>query len=202
MASKCWCCVNPEEESFHHLFFRSYAAKKVWSYFLSCAGWIKVNADAASRGNPGRSSIGFVLKNEYGDVVYAYGKEIQEGTNTEAEAKVVGDALKYCIEQDYVLIDLHTDSVLLHNVISRKWAVPWSIAVYVEEIKELKARANVTVSHTHREGNRLANHLANYALDVGHIEYHYFGDLDIQGRRIVNNDKLQCPYLRIRVVRR
>lgn len=38
MASRCWCCVNPEEETFHHLFFRSYAANKVWQCFISRVG--------------------------------------------------------------------------------------------------------------------------------------------------------------------
>lgn len=38
MASKCWCCVNPMEETVQQLFFTSYAANRVWSYFLSDAG--------------------------------------------------------------------------------------------------------------------------------------------------------------------
>ncbi|XP_070010830.1 uncharacterized protein [Nicotiana sylvestris] len=38
MPSKCWCCVQPDEESFQHLFFRSETAKTTWKYFLSRAG--------------------------------------------------------------------------------------------------------------------------------------------------------------------
>ncbi|XP_070037046.1 uncharacterized protein [Nicotiana tomentosiformis] len=38
MASKCWCCTNPMEETRQHVFFTSYAAKTVWSYFLNHAG--------------------------------------------------------------------------------------------------------------------------------------------------------------------
>lgn len=57
------------------------------------------------------------------------------------------------------------------------------------------------VSHIMREGNCLADHLANYTLDKGDIEAHSFAELDVQGRRIVNSDKLQCPYLRIKVAR-
>lgn len=38
MASRCWCCANAREETMHHLFVTSYAAKKVWSYFLNNAG--------------------------------------------------------------------------------------------------------------------------------------------------------------------
>lgn len=48
----------------------------------------------------------------------------------------------------------------------------------MEEIRDLMSRGNVTVSHTFREGNRLADHMANYALDVGPVECHSFEDLD------------------------
>lgn len=46
------------------------------------------------------------------------------------------------------------------------------------------------------------DYLANYALDTGPIETHSFIDLDTQGRRIVNSDKLLCLYLRVKVDRR
>lgn len=164
-------------------------------------GWIKVNTDGAARGNPGRSLIGFVLRNEEGDVVYACGKEIPEGSNTVAEASAINEALKCCVENDYVLIDFHTDSMLLKNAITGEWKSPWAICVVVEKIKEMMARCNVTVKHTFREGNNLADHIANYALDIGPIEYNCLEDLDAQDRRLVNSDKMQCPYLRVRVAR-
>ncbi|XP_070031884.1 uncharacterized protein [Nicotiana tomentosiformis] len=144
-----------------------------------------------------RSSTGFVLRNKDGNVIYGYGKKIQEGTNIEAEEKAILEALRFCVEHNYLFIDLHADSMILKNVITRAWSVPWAITAYVEEIKYLMARSNVTVARTLREGNKLADPLANYALDIRRIECHSFGELDIQGRRLVNNDKMQCPYLRV-----
>lgn len=55
--------------------------KVVWE--LPYPGWIKVNTDGASRDNPDRSSIGFCLRDERGDIRYAYDEEIQKVTNTE-----------------------------------------------------------------------------------------------------------------------
>nr|XP_016467082.1 PREDICTED: uncharacterized protein LOC107789726 [Nicotiana tabacum] len=241
MASKCWCCADPLEETTQHLLFTSYVANKVWSITLGMLisstlqslikvrkpgisqvshrwpdmlkmmeqftpnlrytkvnwdfpeqGWVKVNTDGASRGNPGRSSIGFVLRNEEGDVLYACGKEIQEGTNSIAEAKAISEALKFCVQHDYVLIDLHTDSMVLQKVITGEWKPPWVLGSLVEEIMDLMKRANVKISHTLREGNKLADHIANYALDNGLLECYGFEDLDVQGRKLVNSDKLQC----------
>nr|XP_009790799.1 PREDICTED: uncharacterized protein LOC104238200 [Nicotiana sylvestris] len=194
MASKCWCCVKSQEETVAHVFFTSYAAKKVWTYFFSyaglsleglslhqaivrcwvvqqicttiqsmvkvrkpgiifvphrwpdvlnkmenyrpilkfnkvtwefpLAGWIKINIDGASRQNPGRSSIGYCIRNDKGDLVYAVGKEIKETTNTQAEARAILEALRYCTIHHTQQIWLETDSMLLKNTIEGNWKPP------------------------------------------------------------------------------
>ncbi|XP_019248338.1 PREDICTED: uncharacterized protein LOC109227594 [Nicotiana attenuata] len=299
MPSRCWCCVEPKEETLTHLFFTSNTAKIVWKYFLGRAGiaiegltmhqaitkcwtaqvlprikpvmqalpscivwelwkrrnslkygevvsvsrvihqasttlqslvklrkpglrvphrwhlllstlenytsrlrfdkvtwefpiegWLKVNTDGASRGNPGRSSIGFCIRDDMGDVRYAVGKEISEGSNNEAEAVAILEALRFCKSQQYSKIWLQTDSLVLKNVIEGTWDPPWTIVEYVEEIRQLKGEFSIKVSHIFREGNKLVDHLANSAFDAGGIEGFGFWDLDSHGRRLVNGDKL------------
>ncbi|XP_075074526.1 uncharacterized protein LOC142162113 [Nicotiana tabacum] len=70
------------------------------SWELPMTGWTKINTDGALRGNPGRSSLGFCLRNEEGDQVYACGKEIQEVTNTQAETRAIMEALKHCLTNE------------------------------------------------------------------------------------------------------
>lgn len=93
------------------------------------------------------------------------------------------------MEHDYIFVDLHTDSMLVKNVMQGEWSTTWAAAEYVEEIKKLMGRCHLKISHTLREGNQLADHIANYALDYGPIECNKFEDLDVKGRRIVNSDK-------------
>ncbi|XP_019253806.1 PREDICTED: uncharacterized protein LOC109232489 [Nicotiana attenuata] len=271
MPSKCWCCVQPKEESLQHLFFRSETARVVWYYFLSragitveglsmhqaitkcwtanvcprlkpimqalpscivwelwkrrngmkygdvvstsrviyqvsitlqalvkvrkpgiklvphkwhdllkmmenytptlkvnkvmcefpSAGWLMVNTDGASRGNPGRSSIGYCVRDEKGDIVWAVGKEIEETTNTVAEAKAMVEALRFCRTQQYSHIWLLTDSMLLKKIMDGLWKPPWIINEQVEEIRQLMNGGNYTVSHIYREGvHNIFLHLA------------------------------------------
>lgn len=61
-------------------------------------GWIKVNTDGALKGNPDRSSIGFVLRHEEGDVRFAMGKEIHKVTNNESKTLAILEVLKYCMQ--------------------------------------------------------------------------------------------------------
>lgn len=66
----------------------------------------------------------------------------------------------------------------------------------------MMTRCNTIVAHILREGNSLADYIANYALDHGPLERFGFQDLDSHARRLVNSDKLQCPYIRVKVARR
>lgn len=142
--------------------------KVLWEFPI--AGWIKINTDGASRGNPGKSSVGFCLRNEHGDLIYARAKEIQEMTNTQAEARAMLEAVRYCINHDISQVWLQTDSLMLKNVVEGIWKPPWVIEEEVEEIKRFLRMCNGKISHIYREGNKLADYLANYALDNGNIE--------------------------------
>ncbi|XP_070041045.1 uncharacterized protein [Nicotiana tomentosiformis] len=114
----------------------------------------------------GKSSIRFVLRDEAGDVRFALGREIQEVTNNEAEAITILEALRYCVQHRYTHILLQTDSMLMKNVIDGTWIAPWAVITYVEEIKDIMEENNFRISHIMREGNKLADYLANYAIDV------------------------------------
>ncbi|XP_075098658.1 uncharacterized protein LOC142175552 [Nicotiana tabacum] len=150
--------------------------KVMWEF--PSAGWLKVNMDGASRGNPGRSSIGFCIRNENGDIVKSVGKEIEETTNTVAEVKAIVEALRFCRFQQYSHVWLQADSMLLKKIMDGIWKPPWIISEQVEEMMQLMNRGNYTVTHIHREGNKLADHLANYALDHGEIKCHQLWHLD------------------------
>lgn len=123
--------------------------KVLWE--LPMEGWLKVNTDGASRGNPGRSSIGFCIRNEIGDVMYVRGMEIQETTNTCAEAMAILEALRYCSRYSIHRLWLQTDSLMLKSVIDGIWKPPWMIAEFVEEIRKMVESSNATIS-THLWG--------------------------------------------------
>ncbi|XP_075088439.1 uncharacterized protein LOC142170431 [Nicotiana tabacum] len=96
--------------------------KVMWE--LPSAGWLKVNTEGASRGNPGRSSIGFCIRNENGDIVKSVGRKIEETTNTVAEAKAMVEALRFCRFQQYSHVWLQTDSMLLKKIMDGIWKPP------------------------------------------------------------------------------
>nr|XP_016433563.1 PREDICTED: uncharacterized protein LOC107760057 [Nicotiana tabacum] len=89
--------------------------KVIWE--LPMEGWIKINTDGESRGNPGKRAIEFCVRDEAEEVKYAIGREITEGSNTEAEVVEIVEALRLCRAHNYTHIWLQTDSMLLKNII-------------------------------------------------------------------------------------
>lgn len=65
------------------------------------------------------------------------------------------------------------------------------------EIKSCMQEIQHTYQHILREGNQLADYLSNRAVDKGDCKYNNFKCMEIYGRKIINNDKLKCPYLRV-----
>ncbi|XP_060182106.1 uncharacterized protein LOC132611743 [Lycium barbarum] len=168
------------------------------------SGWIKCNTDGASRGNPGRSSWGFCLRNTSGDLVFAQSHEMRYGnyTNTQAEAEAIMQALKYTKRMNIQQMIVETDSMIMKNVMERKWQVPWQIINVMEEIWRIMGERTVVVNHIFREGNKLADFLTNLALDRGDYTANSFQEMDTWGSKLINSDKSNIPYLRVRNCRR
>lgn len=66
-------------------------------------------------------------------------------------------------------------------------------------IKMILRHKKVQIRHIFREGNQLADYLANLAFDQEKFIVTAFNQLPSSGKKILNSDKQQCPYLKLRV---
>ncbi|KAH0650456.1 hypothetical protein KY284_030368 [Solanum tuberosum] len=135
-------------------------------------GWIKVNTDGVSKRNLRRSSWGFCVRNNKGDIIQAQAKEIDEplSTNTQAETMALLNALNYIKTAQLDKVIIETDSLVLKNIVERVWKVPWKVVNILEEIWKLMQGKTLIISHNFRERNKLADYLANLALEKGTIQ--------------------------------
>ncbi|XP_075101861.1 uncharacterized protein LOC142177287 [Nicotiana tabacum] len=91
-------------------------------------GWYKCNTDGASKGNPVPSSLGFCVRDDEGDVVYARSADLGVTTNVVVEAKVILQGLEYCVKHDLYPLILEIDSLVMKKAIEGEWDPPWLIA--------------------------------------------------------------------------
>lgn len=126
---------------------------------------VEVNIDGASRGNPGLSAIGIVVKSGE-NILKEYGKVIGIKTNNQAEYEALKKALEICEGLDNE-INILSDSELLINQRNLKYKVRnQELKMITREISNLEKKFDkITYRHIPRKKNSKADHLANLALN-------------------------------------
>ncbi|XP_059285194.1 uncharacterized protein LOC132038560 [Lycium ferocissimum] len=141
------------------------------------------------------------LRNTDGNLIYAQAADIGITTNTDAEVMAIVEAMRYCRNEGLDNIIVQTNSEMIYKILEEGWKPLWGIFNWIEEILEIKNAMTVSFSHILRKGNKLADALANQALDKASLQCHNFQELPSMCRKILNSDKTQIPYLRIRTTR-
>lgn len=127
-----------------------------------------IEADGASRGNPGHASYGTVVRNmNTGDVVVELGAVLGHATNNVAEYNGLIAGLEAVAALDKnAIVEVRMDSKLVVEQMSGRWKIK------SPDMRELAMKArdilpfgNVTYTWIPREDNKHADALANEALD-------------------------------------
>ncbi|HKZ51545.1 MAG TPA: ribonuclease HI family protein [Dehalococcoidia bacterium] len=133
---------------------------------MSSSAWV-VQADGASRGNPGPAAIGYVVWDEEGRERAAAGRVIGVATNNEAEYRAAIAGLEAAVALGAQRVELRLDSELVVRQLEGRYRVrnP-ALGRLHGRLRELAAGLEaLAVRHVPRGENRRADALANAALD-------------------------------------
>ncbi len=136
---------------------------------LASSQSIEIFTDGGSRGNPGPSGGG------YG--IFKAGELVAEGshfyghkTNNQAEYLALRDALRraYELYADQKIV-CYMDSKLAVEQVNGRWKVKSeNVKPLFEEVRRIADQfENFSIKHVRREQNKLADRLANEAMDRG-----------------------------------
>jgi len=139
---------------------------------------IHVYIDGASRGNPGESGIGIIIKTDKGDTLFSAAGYTGKMTNNQAEYNALISALTKIkktpsllnsdTSENPVAIIIHSDSELVVKQLNGEYKVK------EPELKKLNYRVRelihaiskkIEFKHIRREQNREADRLANAGID-------------------------------------
>jgi len=124
-------------------------------------------SDGASRGNPGPASIGGVILDEAGQTLAKISRRIGRGTNNEAEYRAAIAVVEAALALGASSLELRMDSELVVRQLEGRYRVrnP-ALTRHFQRLDALRRRFDrLTVAHVPRELNRIADKLANAALD-------------------------------------
>lgn len=126
-----------------------------------------VNTDGASKGNPGPSSYGYIIKDRAGAIIHQEGKLIGETTNNVAEYTAVLKALEYIKERFTSSfphkVEIVADSRLIVEQLSGRFKIKSAhLKVLFDQIKSVELGVGkVYYRSVPREENFIADRLAN-----------------------------------------
>ncbi|PKM92730.1 MAG: ribonuclease H [Elusimicrobia bacterium HGW-Elusimicrobia-4] len=129
-----------------------------------------IHIDGASRGNPGPSGIGIVVKDISGKVVKNIKKYIGIVTNNTAEYNAFLTALGEAKKLGANKIKIFLDSELVYKQYLGEYRTnDKNLKKYLKKIREKVRRGGLSVEVTHipRENNKEADKLANIAINIG-----------------------------------
>jgi ribonuclease HI len=126
---------------------------------------LEVNIDGASRGNPGLSAIGIIVR-ENETILIEHAEFLGIRTNNQAEYEALRRALEICIKLDKEITIL-SDSELLIRQRNLKYKIRnQQLKLISREISILEKNfEKIQYKHIPREKNNKADRLANKALD-------------------------------------
>lgn len=158
---------------------------------------IKLNTDGVSRGNPGIASGGGVFRNHKGDFVLGFSHFYGCHSNMMAEAMAARDGLILAQAHGFNRVWLEIDSQVLLRILIREYHIPWAVWYVISHIHRLLTQMDVRITHILREGNGVADGLANFAADeVQNFTFTSFSDIPRPCKGCVVLDKARIPHAR------
>lgn len=125
-----------------------------------------VNCDGGSRGNPGKSALGVVIKTTKGEIIEELGEYLGIQTNNYAECMAVVRALEVLKDKGLYKADFYLDSELIVKQINGEYKIKSENILHIHQrIKDLSSGMELTFNHVFRKDNVDADRQVNKILD-------------------------------------
>lgn len=130
---------------------------------------VKLFTDGGARGNPGPAGVGAVITDMDGKLIAAKKKFLGVATNNQAEYQALLLGLVEAKKIGAREVECYLDSELTVKQMRREYKVknPGLASLFVKVWNLLPDFKKVSFHHVPREKNKLADQLANEAMDEG-----------------------------------
>ena len=124
-------------------------------------GWMKLNTDGSSLGNPGSVGGGGVIRDWYGRWVVGFSRKIGVTTSLLAELWAIRDGLMLCIDRNLAMVEVEVDAKAVVDMLAKSQYSNNAVAPLLEDCRYLVSKIpQVRINHCYREANRCADKLA------------------------------------------
>lgn len=152
--------------------------------------WFKINFDGASKGNPGTTGCGVVIRNSKGDFVGGMAIPLGCQTNHVAEASTALYGLTCAKDMNLKNIWIEGDSLNIINCLKKINPPSWTISNIISNADHIiNSFQNCIISHNYREANGLADWASKVACcNDQKIIWNSYETLPNDDRKLVKQD--------------
>ena len=124
-------------------------------------GWRKLNTDGFSLGNIGRAGGGGLIRDEEGNWILGFSRQIGVTSSFIAELWALRDGLILCVERSFTVVVIEMDAKAIFEVLNNPNNTNLIISSIVDDYRQLASRISRTCfNHCCREANRSVDMLA------------------------------------------
>jgi ribonuclease HI len=157
-----------------------------------CLNWLKCNTDGAA--NTTLSACGGVFRNHNADFVAGFAEFLCNTSSLIAELSGVMRAIELAKANNWQNVWIESDSSFVVLAYKNPYVVPWSIRSRWLNCHALASSMNILVTHVYREGNIVADSLANMGLHL--TELLFFNAPPLCILNSLSKNKLGLPCFR------
>jgi ribonuclease HI len=158
--------------------------------------WYKCNIDGASSGNPGNAACGGVFRDTFSEFLFAFAEPLGIASSYHAEICGALRAIEFAFENHWSNLWLETDSLLVVSAFTHPdRPVVWPLRSRWKNVQVRLRGMNIIVTHIYREGNKVADQLANFGLTA--IGFSTWSIAPEFLKDSLENNKLGMPNFRI-----
>ena len=127
---------------------------------------VKVNTDGAAHGAPGLAGYGGIFRDHLGNCLSCFAGSMGIATALEAELQAIISAVSMASNRGWNSLWIECDSaIVLHFLANKGGSIPWRLSVAWDDCCNILSSMQIKFSHIYREGNQVADCLANYGLN-------------------------------------
>lgn len=98
-------------------------------------GWLKLNLNGASKGNPSKAGFGAILRDDSGKMIIAIMGLMGIATNNKAEICALNNGLEMCVNKEVSNILIEGNSQVVLNGVMRSNFISWKLNQWLPAIE-------------------------------------------------------------------
>ncbi|KAG7566501.1 Reverse transcriptase domain [Arabidopsis suecica] len=170
--------------------------ERLIGWVAPAVGWLRINTDGASHGNPGLATAGGVLRDSEGNWCGGFALNIGRCSAPMAELWGVYYGLYLAWERRVQRVELEVDSEIVVEFLRTGISDHHPLSFLVRLCHGFTSKDwRVRIVHVYREANRLADGLANYAFSLP-LGFHSFSNVPLVVDSIWREDNLRSVWPR------